>query len=131
MGTRPWVWADLYWSQKDEYLKKMPKSVLQSNWWYRPMSKNEDGSFTHQSAQAYIDLDRAGFEQVPTCSAIFCHYCADQTLEFLKEDLSADKLKGFMTAPWYLAEDDSLYALMNDAKRFGSAKKKFYPEYCD
>ena len=33
-GCRPWMWSDYAWHHKAEYLKYMPKSVLQSNWYY-------------------------------------------------------------------------------------------------
>ena len=29
-GMRPWVWADPCWHNPDEYLRRMPRSVLQS-----------------------------------------------------------------------------------------------------
>ena len=35
VGARPWVWADLCWSQPEKYLEKMPKSVLQSAYLFR------------------------------------------------------------------------------------------------
>ena len=31
-GCRPWIWSDYIWNHKDEFLNRMPKSVLQSNW---------------------------------------------------------------------------------------------------
>ena len=33
-GVRPWIWSDYGWKHGDEFLKRMPKSVLQSNWYY-------------------------------------------------------------------------------------------------
>ena len=30
-GCRPWIWSDYCWKHKDEFMKRMPKSVLQSN----------------------------------------------------------------------------------------------------
>ena len=33
-GVRPWIWSDYCWHHKDEFLNRMPKSVLQSNWYY-------------------------------------------------------------------------------------------------
>ena len=33
-GARPWIWSDYYWDNKELFLKKMSKDVLQSNWFY-------------------------------------------------------------------------------------------------
>ena len=33
-GSRPWIWSDYMWHHPDLFFKKMPKSVLQSNWYY-------------------------------------------------------------------------------------------------
>ena len=33
-GVRAWCWSDKIWHAKDDFLKRMPKSVLQSNWYY-------------------------------------------------------------------------------------------------
>ena len=130
MGSRPWVWADLQWKLKDKYIEKMPKSVMQSNWWYRNMDKKEDGSFVDDRLNAYHDLDKAGFDQIPTCSSVFQYSSAELTLKTLKEDLAPERLKGYMTAPWFLTTDKHRYGLLNDAHLFGEAKKKYYPEYC-
>ena len=130
VGVRPWVWADLEWIQKEQYLQKMPKSVMQSNWWYRNMDKKSDGSFVDDRINAYHDLDKAGFDQIPTCSSVFQYSSAELTLKTLKEDLAPEHLKGYMTAPWFLTTDKHRYGLLNDAKLFGCAKKEFYPELC-
>ena len=33
-GVRPWIWSDYFWHFPDLFLERMPKSVLQSNWYY-------------------------------------------------------------------------------------------------
>ena len=32
--ARPWVWSDYVWLHPGEFFREMPKSVLQSNWYY-------------------------------------------------------------------------------------------------
>lgn len=129
VGCRPWVWADLHWKLKDKYLEKMPKSVMQSNWWYRSMPKKPDGTFVDDRVNAYHDLERAGFDQIPTCSSVFQFDSADQTMKTLKQDISPEHLKGYMTAPWFQTTDKHRYALLNDANLFGHAKRAYYPEH--
>ena len=39
---RPWIWSDYAWKHGEEFLKRMPKSVLQSNWYYELDFKDTD-----------------------------------------------------------------------------------------
>ena len=34
-GSRAWVWSDYAWVNPDDFYCKMPKSVVQSNWYYK------------------------------------------------------------------------------------------------
>lgn len=132
VGARPWVWADPCWScngHQEEYLRKMPKSVLQSNWVYAPMRRNADGSFRDCQYEAYLTLEKAGFDQVPTVSTWQGRLeNARVTMELAKAHFAPDRAKGFMTAPWRFTHRDNLYALLNDAYCFGQGKQAVYPE---
>lgn len=129
VGARPWVWADYCWDHMEEYLHKMPKSVLQSNWWYDLIKKNVDGIYADIRYDAYRILDQAGFEQVPTASTWSKWYNNLQTMQLGRDSLSPERLKGYMTAPWYFTTQKDYYTLMSDATRFGDAKKMVYPEF--
>lgn len=135
VNARPWVWADACWSyfgHQEEYLKKMPKSVLQSNWWYKKLVREKDGSISDFRYQGYLALEQAGFDQVPTVSVVWgCHENAQQTMELAKTTFAQERTKGFMTAPWRMTYTENLYALLNDAYQFGLGKKVVYPECCD
>ena len=57
-GMRPWIWSDYAWKHHDEYFERMPKSVLQSNWYY--------GATLPEAATAvklYGDLERHGYDR--------------------------------------------------------------------
>ncbi len=96
-GARPWIWSDYYWNHPAEFLNRMPKSVLQSNWYY-------DASFDpakRKEVQAYLDLDKAGFEQAPTGSNWGTDANFRGTVEFCKSNLAPERLKGYLMAPWF------------------------------
>lgn len=134
VGARPWVWADACWTyfgHQEEYLAKMPKSVLQSNWWYKALVREKDGSISDFRYQGYLALEQAGFEQVPTVSTVWgCMENAKQTMELAKTEFAPERAKGFMTAPWRFTYTEELYFLLNDAYRFGLGKQAVYPELC-
>ena len=75
----------------------MPKSVLQSNWYYGE-SFDPD---TQKAVQTYLDFDKAGFEQIPTGSNWSNDVNFKNTVGFCKERLSPTLLKGFLMTPWF------------------------------
>ena len=94
-GCRPWIWSDYSWHHKDEFLKRMPKSVLQSNWFY---GATFDASRLPE--KRYIDLDRAGFDQVPAGSNFSCDTNFAGLVKFCDTNCNKDRIKGYMMAPW-------------------------------
>jgi hypothetical protein len=61
-GTRPWVWADNCWENPDIYVKRMPKSVLQSNWYYNVFRDVPTDHWHYKAIAAYELLEKHGFE---------------------------------------------------------------------
>jgi len=96
-GVRPWIWSDYYWNHPAEFLNRMPKAVLQSNWYYGAAFEPAKQKYV----QAYLDLDKAGFDQVPTGSNWSNDVNFKGTVEFCKKSLAPEHLKGFLMAPWF------------------------------
>ena len=59
-GARPWVWADYLWRHADTFLERMPKSVLQSNWYYEDVFDAEVKELT-----ACDTLNEHRYDQIP------------------------------------------------------------------
>lgn len=126
VGARPWIWGDYAWEHRDEFIEKMPRSVLISNWYYGTIRRGPDGKYDKVAPQTYVELDRAGFEQVPTSSTWTNWWNSRQTMELGRDVLTDDLVLGYMTAPWVFTTPDMKYALLNDAHIFGAAKRDIY-----
>ena len=96
-GVRPWIWSDYYWNHPEEFLNRMPKSVLQSNWYYGNAFDPENQKYV----KTYLDLDKAGFEQMPTGSNWGNDVNFKGTVGFCRKHLAPERLKGFLMAPWF------------------------------
>lgn len=94
-NVRPWIWADYAWSHKD-FLDWAPKSVVMSNWYYG----NDFDPEKNIHVKTYLDLDKAGFDQIPTGSNWSNDKNFGQTVEFCKQNISEEKLLGFLQTPW-------------------------------
>ena len=92
---RSWIWSDYIWNHQEEFLRKMPKSVLQSNWYY---GKSFSKKISY--VNAYHLLEKYGYDQVPTGS----NHCEPEnfgkTVSFARKYISQKHLKGFLQTPW-------------------------------
>lgn len=83
----------------EEFYDKMPKSVLQSNWYYGtefdPAMKN------YERVKAYLELEEHGYDQVPTGSNWSCEENMPRTVEFCQQHIAPQRLLGFMQTPWH------------------------------
>jgi len=97
-GMRPWIWSDWMWEHTEEFLMRMPRSVLQSNWYYD--EGFDERAFRWPRIKCYLDLEKAGFDQIPTGSNYVTDVNMAGTVAFAKAKLSAEHLKGFLTTSW-------------------------------
>ena len=99
-GCRPWIWSDYVWHHKDEFLQRMPKSVLQSNWYYGAQFDTSKMGDRSAYVAAYEWLDKAGFDQVPTGSNWSCDTNFADTVRFCDAHCDKNRIKGYLMAPW-------------------------------
>ena len=110
-GARAWIWSDYVWDHEEEFLKRMPRSVLQSNWYYGRRWQGEPPERPYEAKRlaAFEKLDKAGFDQVPTGTNWVPPYFPKGEnndtnfpglVKHCREHVSAERLKGFMNASW-------------------------------
>ena len=99
-GVRPWIWSDYIWHNEESFLKRMPKSVLQSNWYYGKTFNPEEKTSSGLYVKAYLALEKAGFDQIPTGSNWSFSENFSSTVDFCTKNIAPERLKGFMMAPW-------------------------------
>ena len=130
MNARAWVWSDPVWYKPDEFVAKMPKSVIQCNWYYGARFENltDDGP-DHNDAtyvRCFDLLDRHGFDQMPTGSNC---YGAEQNLldmtKYCTAHLSPDRFLGLMDAPWGPVRRQSAQRQDRSALHLGEARAWF------
>jgi hypothetical protein len=115
-GSRAWVWSDYLWEHPDEFLRNMPKSVVQSNWYYGAEFNEED-----KHVKAYLDLEAHGYEQVPTGSTWSCEENFPNTVSFAAQHIGSERLLGFLQAPWRPTRAEFRQTLLHAAEVTGEA----------
>ncbi|MBN2311180.1 MAG: twin-arginine translocation signal domain-containing protein [Candidatus Hydrogenedentes bacterium] len=94
-GARPWVWSDYLWHHPDMFFENMPKSVLQSNWYYGAEFKPDI-----DYVKAYHLLEEHGYDQLPTGSNWSNAENFEKTAVYCRNVIPAPRLKGFLQTPW-------------------------------
>ena len=127
-GMRPWIWSDYVWHHPDLFYSRMPKSVLQSNWYYGGDFETEKLKAAGKEKniariKAYEDLDKAGFDQVPTASNWSCDTNMAGTVDYCRKVCSPERLKGFMMAPWFFTLPEWEKKLLDAVDQTGAAIK--------
>ena len=120
-NARPWIWSDYMWNHREVFLKKMPKSVVQSNWYYSPEFEDvSDGA--RNMLECFDVMDRYGYDQVPTGSTWSDPVNLERLTAYCLARVSPDHLLGFMQTPWYLTLDENESILNEAADRLHAAR---------
>jgi predicted nuclease with RNAse H fold len=114
-NTRPWVWSDACWRQPEIFLRKMPKHVLQSNWFYMDRLDKRN-----VRVRTYLDLDAHGYDQVPTGSNVHSDVNFAATVAYCRKRLDPGRLLGFMQAPWTPTEKPYRAKAISALKQIGT-----------
>jgi len=120
-GARAWIWSDKIWNHHDEFVKRMPKSVLQSNWYY-----GKSFSQKLEYVKGYGALEEAGYEQVPCGSNHSCPENFKKTVSFCKKHVDPDRLLGYLMTVWKPTLSDFAQVHMNAVDLVGRAKETHY-----
>lgn len=126
-GVRPWIWSDYVWNHVDEFYQNMPKNVVQSNWYRDPVrgdAKSVYGGVINmdiECVRTYVDLDKAGYDQLPTVSNWETPENIHGTMRFCRQHLSKERLKGFLLTPWKPTLEEVRERHMEAIEHFGRA----------
>ena len=102
-GARPWIWSDYIWNHPEIFIEKMPREVLQSNWYYSSRFSAADEGFSENEAKylaAFELLDRHGYDQVPTGSVWSNENNFERLTEYCAERISPEHFLGMMQTVW-------------------------------
>ena len=97
-GARAWVWSDyLRRHEPEEFARRMPKSVVQSPWWYIGKFDPEKNLPT----KAMVRLAKLGYDVIPCSSNCYSHPGAmESVVEFCRKTFDPEHVLGFQMAPW-------------------------------
>ncbi|MCM8768350.1 MAG: Tat pathway signal protein [Candidatus Omnitrophica bacterium] len=121
-NVTPWVWSDYLWNHQEEFLEKMPKSVIQSNWYYGT-DFNPDIPYV----KAYLTLEKSGYKQIPTASNHSHFENFEKTVDFCQKNISSENLLGFLQTVWRPTVKEWLDSHFQALKAVKQGRQKHHP----
>ncbi len=122
-GSRPWIWSDYVWNHADLFYQRMPKSVLQSNWYY---GDKFDKSI--EAVKPYGELDGHGYDQVLTGSNWTSPKNFELTVEYCRNTISPQHLLGFFQTAWRPTLPEVRQKHVEAIEQVGRAIKAWKPQ---
>ena len=123
-GGRPWVWSDYVWHHQEAFAERMPKNVLQSNWYYGARFDQEDPD-RRIHVGAYRLLEDHGYDQVPTASSHSNPNNFHMTVQYCRRVISAARLLGFLQTPWRPTLREFRGRHLEAVEQVGKARREF------
>lgn len=127
-GARPWIWADIYWNHPEEFKNRMPKDVIQSNWYYGSGSQHFIKGNHDVTLAAIGEMDALGYDQIPCGSNWNFIHNLEQFALFCKDRIAPERYLGFMAAPWAYTIWHERYRLLDCGEKLGGAAKLVWGE---
>ena len=123
-NVRAWVWSDYIWHHPEVFLQKMPKEVMQSNWYYDSFFSMQPGSSHENMVRAYDLLDQHGYDQIATGSSWSRADNIELTTRYCKQAIRPQYLKGFLQTSWQATIPQYQYVHLAAIDLMGYAKER-------
>lgn len=111
-GARAWIWSDKCWHDRREFIRRMPRTVVQSSWYYFPNYKPENLEWNDEiiakrawlqewcSLPAFVYMGEHGYDQIPCGSNVYFKGTFEPLVKFCRDRIPPERLLGFLMAPW-------------------------------
>ena len=124
-GARAMVWADYARERPDEFVEKLPKSVIPVNWYYF-VDYGEDISEKMRIRVAPFDiLEAHGFDQMPAGSVEYFKENMELLVKYCKNSISKEQLLGFIQTTWTSVEPENEAKLSKGTDALRIAKELY------
>ncbi len=121
-NARPWIWADYGWNNAETFFAKMPKEVVQNNWYYSADFNTDTMNETTKAHLTFFDkLAERGYEQMPTGSVWSKRENFEGLVRYCAEHIPTGLL-GFMQTSWERTAPDWMHVHRTGAETLVAAK---------
>ena len=121
-GMTPWVWSDKVWhTPLEEFTANMSPNIVQSSWYYgKDFGFADDGKANIPGVNAYLELAKAGYKQIPCGSNLHNAENYPETVRFCEKHIPGSTI-GYLMAPWRATNEKNEAQLLDGARIAGAA----------
>ncbi len=124
-GARALVWSDYARLHPEEFVNKLPKSVIPVNWYYFVEFGENISEAASIRVRPFHILEDNGFDQIPAGSIEYHRENIELLARYCKEHISKERLGGFIQTTWASVEPQWRDLLYEGAKTLGEAIAAF------
>lgn len=137
-GARPVMWSDKICHGREEFLSRMPKSVVMMTWYYGSdfsdentrwdvsYEKKTDWSIQRNLVASIPTLAQAGFDLMPCTSNWLEPDGAEAMLDYCSRSVDPKRILGYLTASWTKPVPSDYPRFQEGIRLFDEARRKFY-----
>ena len=123
-GARPWIWSDYGWNNEETFFAKMPKDVVQNNWYYGAEFDPAKLSDSGKAHLTFFDkLSERGYDQMPTGSVWSKVENFEGLVRYTAEHIDPAHLLGFMQSAWERTDPDWMHIHKVAAETISAARQ--------
>lgn len=132
-GSRPWIWADYFWTHEEEFAANVPKDVLVSPWYYNHMYEDVSAPMPKDPwsvarRESFEKLSKLGYDLLPTGSNHSNSYNLEHMVRFSREHVVPERNLGLVITPWAGTTDRQKYHIMDAIHLAYYVKKQYFGE---
>lgn len=124
-GARALVWSDYARTKADEFVAKLPKSVVPVNWYYFTEFGENLTEFAEIRVKPFHIFEEHGYDQIPGGSVEYHKENMELLAKYCKEHIPPERLLGFIQTTWASVEEKYQDKLFDGATTLGDAIRKF------
>ena len=124
-GARALVWSDYARTKPEEFVARLPRSVIPVNWYYFTEFGENMSEFARIRVQPFHILEEHGFDQIPGGSVEYEKDNMEKLAEYCRAHIASDRLLGFIQTTWASVDQKYFDKLIAGADALGNAIKAF------
>ena len=125
-GMQSWIWTDCNRKDPETFYRRMPKDVIQSNWYYGKKftggpEESKMADTDKKRLEYFVDFAKAGYSQMPCGSNWYVDGNFPALAQFCKKNVTKESLKGMLMAPWFKTTPENRAKLLASAAEMRQA----------
>ena len=128
-GVRACVWADYARTKPDEFVARLPKSVIPVNWYYFTEYGENISEQMRIRVAPFDILEANGFDQIPGGSVEYHFENMELLAKYCKDHISKEHLLGFIQTTWSAVLPSEKEKLWRGTEAMSNAKKFYEKAY--